>query len=230
MAEDFTPPQASIGDKAHTLARAGLQAIPVVGGAASELFTELVQPPLARRQRAWCEKVGEALSRLASEGRVQLDELADDPVFLDAVMQASQAALRTSQEEKIAALRNAILNAALPGSPEAALQAMFINWVGEFTEWHLRLLALFDNPSAWLRDLGKAMPNLSMGSLSSVLEAAYPELKGRRDFYDQVWRELNGRGLTSTDGLHGMMTAAGAAASRTSELGRRFLSFIRKPA
>jgi hypothetical protein len=230
MTGDTTPPKATAGDTLHLLARAGLQMVPVVGGPAAEFFAALVQPPLARRQRAWCEAIGEALSRLESERRVPLDDLADDPIFIDAVMHASQAALRTSQEEKLTALRNAVINAALPGRPEAALQAMFISWIGEFTEWHVRLLRLFDDPGAWFRDHQKAIPNLSTGALSDVLEAAYPELTGRRDFYDQVWRELNARGLVSTDGLHTGMTGSGLSASRTSELGKQFMSFVRAPA
>ena len=42
-------PQRSKGDHAHSLAKAGLSSIPMVGGVAAELFQHLVQPPLERK-------------------------------------------------------------------------------------------------------------------------------------------------------------------------------------
>jgi hypothetical protein len=49
MAEDnkYKPPEGIAADAAHTVARAGLSAVPYVGGAASELFSAVVTPPLA---------------------------------------------------------------------------------------------------------------------------------------------------------------------------------------
>ena len=58
---------------------------------------------------------------------------------------------------------------------------------------------------------------------------AYPEMAGQRDFYDQVWRDLNASGLTSTDSLHTSMSASGLAAPRTSEFGKQFIKFISEP-
>jgi hypothetical protein len=51
-------------------------------------------------------------------------------------MHASQAALRNSQKEKLTALRNAVLNAALPNPPEESIQQMFVNFIDSLTVWH----------------------------------------------------------------------------------------------
>jgi hypothetical protein len=44
--------------------------------------------------------------------------------------------------------------------------------------------------------------------------------------YEQIWTDLNERGLVNTPGLKGMMTADGALAKRTTERGDRFLAFV----
>jgi hypothetical protein len=98
---------------------------------------------------------------------------------------------------------------------------MFLNYVDTFTEWHLKLLRLFQNPPA--------PPNLS-GGLSHVLELVYPELKGQRQFYDSIWRELYQRSLVNSDTLHVTVTASGLAQRRTTSLGDKFLSFVTMPA
>jgi len=159
-----------------------------------ELFTSVVAPPLEKRRDEWMQNVGEALQELQTERGIDPEDLRSNEGFVDTVLQASQAALRTSQQEKRDALRNAILHAALPSAPDQSLQQMFVSWVEVLTVWHLRILNLFDDPPGWFAREGKRTPELVMGSLSAVLEDAYPELRGRRGFYDQVWNDLHQRG------------------------------------
>ena len=51
--EKLQVPERSMADAAHALVKAGLSAIPMVGGPAVELFQYVVQPPLERRREAW---------------------------------------------------------------------------------------------------------------------------------------------------------------------------------
>ena len=107
MADDnLEVPRRSKGDAAHAIVKAGLSAVPMVGGPAVELFQYLVQPPLDKRREAWMKEVGEKLQELERKG-LDLAKLQDNEPFISAVMQASQAALRTHKAEKLAALRNA---------------------------------------------------------------------------------------------------------------------------
>ncbi len=41
-------PKRAKGDVAHAVTKAGLSAIPVLGGAAAELFQNVIQPPLEK--------------------------------------------------------------------------------------------------------------------------------------------------------------------------------------
>ena len=217
-------PVDSLGDRVHAVMRSGLGAIPIAGQAAIELFGALVAPPLAKRRDEWMRDVGEMLAKLSEKKHVNLEDLQQNDAFLDLLMDASQAAIRNANQEKRKALQNAIRNAALGQGPEEALQHMFIRWVDELTDRHLRILHLFRDPEAWATINGRHLPTL--GALSDVLTDAFPELKRKREFYDQVWRDLYTRGLVNTDQPHTTMSSAGLSASRLTDTGTQFLQFI----
>jgi len=227
--DDYSPPKSSGGDAAHAMARAGLGTIPVVGAAATELFTAIVTPPLEKRRNEWMLKVGEALKKLEEQKGIKLDELKNNDAFIDIVMHASQAAIRNSQEEKLQALRNAVLNSALPNPPEESIQQMFINFVDTLTSWHLKLLDLVKDPEVWAKRHGHTFPNLMAGGFSTIIESAFPELRGRRDFYDQLGKDLTYRGLASTDNFHVTTTGRALTQKRTTGMGDSFMKFISDP-
>jgi hypothetical protein len=173
--EPLTPPKATAADHAHTLTRAGISSIPIVGGAGVELFQMLVTPSLEKRKLEWMESVAEGLQRLEEKYGNIIDDLKSNDAFIDTVMQASQAAVRTSQHEKKEALRNAVLNAALPHPPDESRQLLFITWVESFTPWHLRMLKLFADPLGWYQENGRQPPQYHIaGSLSALLTDAFP--------------------------------------------------------
>jgi hypothetical protein len=225
----YEVPERGASDVAHALARAGVSSIPIVGALAAEIFQMVISPPLEKRRDKWMKEVGQALQDLEQNKGVRLEELQSNEVFVDTVLQASQIALRNSQEEKRQALRNAILNAALPHSPEQSLQEIFLGFIDVFTIWHLRLLNLFHEPALHPEVKEYATRRDLAGGLSIVLERAYPELKENRALYDQIWRDLYVRGLVTTEGLHTMMTGGGLLGSRTTQLGKSFLQFIQEP-
>lgn len=218
--EKYKVPKQTKGNVAHTLVKAGISAIPSIGGPGAELFQLIIQPPLEKRRTEWMNEVAEALKKLEKTG-LKIEDLRENEQFVSAVMYASQIALRTHQEEKRQALRNAILNVACGKGPDESLQLMFLNFVDMFTEWHIRILKLFQAP--------KAPSGLLSGGLNQVLEHTFPELKGQREFYDSIWRELYLRSLINTDSLHVSMTEYGLNQKRTTQLGDKFLTFIAEP-
>ena len=84
--------------------------VPIPGLA--EVFSRIFAAPLEKRRLEWMKEVAGGLRKLEVEHGVRLEQLQDNPAFIDAVFRASQAAVLTSQEEKKAALRNAVLNSA----------------------------------------------------------------------------------------------------------------------
>jgi len=219
-------PKSSSGDHVHAIVRAALGAIPFGGQAAIEAFTSFVNPPLTKRQQEWMEDVSNRLNRLSEVRQVNLDELQNNDVFMDLLLSANRVAILNSQEEKKEALRNAIENAAVGDGLDEALQHMFIHWIDELSVWHLRLLKFFRNPKEWAERHGISFPSYYASSASQLLEVAFPELKERRNFYDQVWRDLHQRGLVSVDSLHTLVSGQGLYNNQSSEMGMQFLEFI----
>jgi hypothetical protein len=210
-------PKPSKGDVAHALTKAGLSVIPVVGGPAVELFQLLVQPPLERRRTVWMEQVGQKLLELEAQG-LDLSKLQENEQFVTAVMQASSAAIRTHQQAKLDALRNAIIHIAIGEAPEETFQHILLGFIDEFSEMHFRVLAFAHGPVA--------PAGLTMGSLANVLEDNIPALRGQNTLYNQIWKDLYVRGLVSTEGLNTTMSGNGLSQSRTSPIGVTLLNFI----
>lgn len=220
-------PKASVGDAIHTVARAGLSMIPFVGGAAEELFTAVVAPPLLKRRDKWMESIANGLLELEKkvEG-FKLENLSQNEVFHHVVMYATEMAIRNHQEEKLEALRNAVLNTARNNAPEEDLQLMFLNFVDSFTPWYLRILMFLNNPKEWAEKHNIKYQDYFSGTKSTILEDTFTELRGKRNFYDQVVRDLYNRGLVNTDSLNVGVTSSGMFAPATTAMGRQFIEYI----
>lgn len=149
-------------------------------------------------------------------------------MFITTALQASTIALRNHQTEKLEALKNAVLNAALPNSPDENLQQMYLNFVDAMTEWHIRILMFFNDPIAWGTTHGVSFTDSPIGcAIEHRLVEAFPELKGKQDMYMQITKELaTNMGLIGNFSLQTMMTGPGTLTSRTTSLGKNFATFI----
>jgi len=91
------------------------------------------------------ESIAEGLKALEAEIEgFKMENLCDNEAFVSALVHASRVAIRNHQEEKLEALRNAVLNAALPNAPEESSELMFLDFVDSFTPWHIKVLARLD--------------------------------------------------------------------------------------
>lgn len=230
MTKPHEVPEVTLGDRLHTLAKAGIASIPGVGAAASELFTVILAPPLEKRRVEWMNNVAERLKELEESGELNLKDLQNNETFITTMMQASQAAVRNHQSEKREALRNAVLNAALPRVPEESLQQQFINHVDTFTVWHIRLLDLFKDPLAWFKRERQELAGApSVGILEHIITDAWPELTDRKDFLNVVVQELETKGFLKSSGLRTSMSPRSVHDKRTTRMEDSFLEFITAP-
>jgi hypothetical protein len=241
MTGEFRPPSSTALDHVHTTVRAGLQAIPLAGGAACELFSAVISPPLRKREAEWMNRVGQKLEQLD----IDIEQLAAKPQFVDAMLQV---AMRNSHEEKLDALRNAVLNSALPTAPDETRQQIFISFIDSFSVWHLRLLKLLDDPYMWYYDNGKD-PNIGIGGkLAMTVNHAYPEMQKERELCYHIVSDLHSKRLINADlhadvvGNEPMMrptkvrtdrpqprSGKALMASRTTAMGQQFLTYITDP-
>src|ERR1700746_1500548 len=87
-------------------------------GAGVTLFDVVTGPARTKRLHDWCEWFRLRFNDIAEKVEDFTPEaLAKNDAFISAFAQATQAALKTHQPEKIDALRNAVLNVALGYEP-----------------------------------------------------------------------------------------------------------------
>jgi hypothetical protein len=224
-------PKATKGDYAHLLARVGLSAIPVLGGPIKEFFNAAVKIPLSKHLIEWIEELYKEVQELEKKvDSFNLDSLSEDSVFATKFSYAVQLAIRNHQEEKLNALRNSLLNIAInkPADVEEAIQHLFLNYIDAFSIYHLKILKCLDNTKDWFKQnkLGnKKLP--SMGGVADLLKIAFPELK--REFYDQIVKDLIDKGLLQDFAPHSLMSNPGTVSTWTTDMGKRFLAFITSP-
>jgi hypothetical protein len=92
---------------------ASISAAPIVAPSAAELLSLAIAPPLDKRRDRWLESLATRLKKC----EVRLESLGEDPAVVSTILYATQAALRTHQEEKLEALRNAVSNYGPPKIP-----------------------------------------------------------------------------------------------------------------
>jgi hypothetical protein len=207
----------------------GVSMVPIAGGPMAVAFAYAVGRAHNRRMQTWLESLADAVNDMQTRGDgVDLDALAEDERFIDAVVSATRAAQATHDEDKLAALRNGVLNTLGPKAPTEDEQLRFFRFVEQFSPAHLRLLDFLHDPGAFFDRAGITRPNYGMGGRSTLLEDGMPELRGQRDWYDLLFGDLSTAGLTNGT-LHVTQTGASLWLSATSLLGDRFLTFICDP-
>ena len=228
---DKLPNTKTAGDVAREVGKAVISAIPGAGGPLQVAFENVFSAPMEKRKQAWLEQ----LASVVEEVQVRVKELtpeklASNEVFVTVAMQASQVAIRNHQQAKLEALRNAVLNAALPNAPDDNEQMIFLRLVDQLTPLHLRTLTLLDNPRTWMEKHQVPNPGWGMGGVSTVIEHCLPDLRGQRDIYDQLIRDLQADGLIGQGQfVHVTMTGGGMVESRTTDRAKRFIKYISAP-
>lgn len=219
-----------VGDAAHAMVKGVLSQVPLVGGPASEFFSLYIASPLSKRRDEWIESLDQRLTILEDQVEgFRKDEVGGNELFVTVFLQAVPMAVRSHQKDKREALRNAVLHAALRDPPDEDLQLIFLGHIDASTPWHLRVLEYLRDPLRWMEMQQISIDDLLAGSRATALERAFPELRGRQEFYDQLVRDLHTRGLIKTDTLHGMVTAQGMFQPLVSPTGEQFLKFIASP-
>ena len=203
------------------VAEAVVSAIPFVGGPLAVALATTVGWSISKRTDDWLIAMAEEVERLG----LVLEDLAEDPAFVDAVVTATRAAQATHQDDKLAALRNGVLHSVGPDAPDIDEQARFFRLVEEFTAGHLHLLAFLNDPRGTFDALSLDQPTYMSGSRGGLV-AQLPAFAGRADWAGLLFSDLSNARLINAGGLNTMMTGAGVWEPCATELGQRFLAFI----
>lgn len=221
-------PAQTNAELAQAIVRAGLSVVPA-GGAVAELLA-LLQPAFGRRRDAWLQQLADAVQELKARPEAPtFDELSKNELFVTVVFNATQAAQRTHQKEKIEALRAAVMNSVLPTAPGEQEQLMFIRLIDELTPLHLQILSFMRDPAGWFEKQKIPKPDVNTSNRPLILVSAFPDLGGSAEVFSLAMSELVTLGLTG----YGLMTVETPLEQLleklTTSLGDRFLDFITAP-
>jgi hypothetical protein len=174
------------GDVGHALAKAGLSAIPFVGGPAAELMNLIWEPALSKRRDEWLKGLAENLHSLTEkvEG-FSLEDLSHNESFITTSIQASQTAVRNHQKEKLEALRNAVLNSALGITIDEEIQLLSISLIERLTVSHIKILRHFSTLAA-----GVTENMYAKNSMSKEIASRF-HLEFNQDSYFQAHQTKN---------------------------------------
>lgn len=214
-------------DNFGTGVKIGLGLVPGIGSTLSELINKSISLHVNARTSKWQESVVSCLEEIYQKFEGLPAGLTENETFITALLHGAIAATRTHQEEKLEALRNAVVNSALPNAPSDDLQLMFLNYVDIFTPWHLRMLKFFDNPETTIKQY---KPNPKQ-PLDMLLQDIFPQLKEEWEFCYLVIKDLTDRRFISLSTMEMPLAISkeGFYSRYTTSLGQQFLNFVSSP-
>jgi hypothetical protein len=222
----------TVGDVVYAITKGVISAVIPCGG---ELFSLLIQAPWEDRGNAWQKSVGDDVARLMKQNEeLSIEKLRENEVFISAISQATLAAIRTHEKEKLKALRNAVLNSALPTAPDEDLQHILVHMIDTLTPWHLRVMKSVNALWSWhdertRPDIGLPDPYFVPPCPHDIMEKSFPGLQERPDFFDFLLRDLSNRGLLAVTSGHGGLDGKDYCKIGPTPLGIEFRKFITSP-
>jgi hypothetical protein len=199
-------------DYGIAVAKVGALAFPFLG-AGITLFDLVTAPARGKRMSDWCEDLRLCLNQLSDKvDGLTPEALATNELFISAFAQATTAAIKTHQKEKLKALRNAVLNVAAGTLRAEDLQTLFINLIDSFTVQHLLALDYLEHRKDGLR--------AKLSTDQNLIDQAVTDLNSRGMIKDT--RMYAARGRDTTDALL-------QAPWEMTAMGKQFLAFIESP-
>ncbi|MBW8846421.1 MAG: hypothetical protein JF607_15765 [Burkholderiales bacterium] len=161
---------------------------------ASDLVELLIKVPLESRKDEWLNR----LAHRVQETEVRLDKLAEDPAFVSAFVQISQAAIKTHRSKKLDALQNVVVNLALGKKVDDIALQMLLDTIDHLNELQLAMLAVAAAP-------GERINNERVVSIQELFRARIPSLQGNaygvdpRLLVQRCFTDLGTAGLVFSD-------------------------------
>ena len=224
----------TLPDMLHAASSIALSFIPGAG----ELFNACVMAPAERRRNDWIASIEKELYELSAQFSDITERVQNNEQAISVILTASPIALKTHNPVKLEALRNIVINAVLHEDYEEYKFQMFLSFIDDFTEWHIRLLEYFSSPEAAIKkynanfDLSKQFHCLTMEPFKRI----YP-LMNNSNYYQYlkiIVNDLHSKGLLLCNSdifSHSYMRndlykAGHPYTKRTTEFGDEFLKFI----
>jgi len=219
-------PEPTEADTAQAIAKAGIAAIPVIGGPINQLLSLVLTPAVGRRRDEWLKELADALDQMEKKvAGFRIEKLADDEAFVSATIQATLIAIGTHQREKREYLRNALLNIAKGITSDEIKQQVFLNAIEAFTPTHIKALNVIWRGGGLNVGWDKNSIPMMQRTYGAAIEILAPEVKGQTSLIGAVLADLRNRGFSNLDGPDLAFPQGGIITN----LGIEFLNFVLSP-
>lgn len=143
MAENrYKLPPPSIHAPVESYAKAAATLMPYIGSFAVELYSHHRNAAAQERMHGFYIRIGEAVTALEN----WKEELTEREAYKSTLIEAADLAIRTHDEIKLEALKNAVINSALMPSLDEYKRTIFMDLISRYSPFHLRLLYIYDVP------------------------------------------------------------------------------------
>lgn len=223
-------------DVAHSIGSFLASFVPGTG----ELLNLLFQKPMEIRCHEWIESLERDLTNLANRVANIENILLENKNAVTAISIASALAIRTSDQCKLDALRNAVINSALnPDYTEFKIQ-LFMSLLSDFTVWHIKILEYFNDPKSFALNNNIKIPfhNCVPFRTMYAFWNFYPDMQKMHVELAIIINSLHREGLLNVDraildathvGQNGQnWSESGPYSKHTTPFGDELLAFIKE--
>lgn len=131
-------PEEGNADYAQKLVKAGLTAIPLVGGLMGELVDMCIQPRYQKKMEEWCHYVNNMIQDLINGG-ISKEQIFESEEFISVFMKSSRLYMENIETYKKPLLQQALKSSVISDIP-LDKKYIFLEIIGELTETQLLIL------------------------------------------------------------------------------------------
>jgi hypothetical protein len=231
IAKRMPAPKADKSDIAHKFgkivvifAEAGITigtGVPTLG--LGQKIYDMIQPPVQKRILQFLKQIDSDIDRL----NLEIKALSENKLFLTALVQGVQIAMRNHQPEKLDNLRTAVLNTAVPHYIEDDLALMFLHLIDIFGVWHMRVLNhVKSGIQSIYMDYTLQDERAEMYIITNQLKDKFPGDQFDAEFIVQVFKELSDHGLAHVKEVTQTDEGEMPIKATITNLGEKFLDFV----
>lgn len=138
----YESPTESIHEPIKAVGKASVAAIPVLGGFTVELIGYHENHLNRARMRKFLDRIGQAITDLER----WKENLPRDEPLKSTLLEAAEIAVRSHENEKLEALKNAVLNVHMSASVDEYHRSRFMALISRYSALHLRVMKILAEP------------------------------------------------------------------------------------
>ncbi len=213
-------------DKIYSMVKSTLGLIPGFGGTISEIFSLILTQPISKRREKWMELVSDELLELnKSVDEFNIENLKMNNEFVSFLIESSQIALKTHQEEKINYLKNCVKNFLIDNNFKYDKKHSYLRIVDELTPTHLHILIFVSNNQDYIITNVNGYQELYGFYNNKALDIDYLR-KCVRDLENNSLIRISKDFEDLVEGSGFVMTDEGAPSIKLLNTGDEFIQFI----